>query len=161
MLDLFKLLCLLTSLGAGLIAGVFFAFSTFVMKALADLPSAQGVAAMQRINVVVLNPAFLGVFMGTALLGLLCIGAAILINGWGPARSALLWAAGLSYGLGCFGITIAFNVPRNDRLARLQAASSEAAAYWPVYVREWTFWNHVRTLAAALASVCSAAALAF
>ena len=161
MLDLFKLLCLLTSLGAGLIAGVFLAFSTFVMKALADLPAAQGVAAMQRINVVVINPIFLGVFMGTALLGLVCIGAAILIGRWGPTRAALLVAAGLAYVLACFGVTMAFNVPRNDRLARLRADSPEAAGYWPVYVREWTFWNHVRTLAAAFASVCSAAAPAF
>ena len=57
---------LLVCLGAGTIGGVFFGFSTFVMKALAQLSEAQGIAAMQRINVVVLNPLFLGVFVGTA-----------------------------------------------------------------------------------------------
>lgn len=143
--------------GAGLIAGVFFAFSTFVMKALAQLPAAQGVAAMQRINVVVLNPLFLGCFMGTAALGLLVIGLA-LFDGRGAA-SAWLIAAGLLYLLGCFGVTMAFNVPRNERLARLDASSPEATDYWPRYVREWTFWNHVRTLAPTLAVVCAAMAL--
>jgi len=54
------------ALGSGLIAGVFFAFSTFVMPALARLAPAQGVAAMQAINVAVLNRWFLGVFVGTA-----------------------------------------------------------------------------------------------
>src|SRR3954453_3000242 len=65
---------LAAALGCGLIAGVFFAFSTFVMKALARLPADEGMAAMQSINVVVLNPMFLGVFLGTAAL---CVGALI------------------------------------------------------------------------------------
>src|SRR5258705_6992637 len=44
-----------TALGAGLVAGVFFAFSSFVMAALARLPPAQAIAAMQSINVTVVN----------------------------------------------------------------------------------------------------------
>jgi uncharacterized membrane protein len=55
------------ALGCGLIAGVFFAFSSFVMRALARLPASGGIAAMQSINVAVLNPVFLGTFAGTAL----------------------------------------------------------------------------------------------
>lgn len=58
----------IAALGAGLIAGVFFAFSAFVLKALSRLPVSAGIAAMQSINVVVLNPLFLGVFIGTAVL---------------------------------------------------------------------------------------------
>lgn len=143
--------------GSGLMAGVFFAFSTFVMKALAQLPAAQGVAAMQRINVVVLNPMFLGCFMGTAVLGLLAIGLAVF--DWRGVASAWMVAAGLLYVLGCFGVTMAFNVPRNERLARLDADAPETTGYWPRYVREWTFWNHVRTLAPTLAVVCAAMAL--
>ena len=46
---------IVTLLGAAMIGGVFFAFSSFVMKALARLPSAEGIAAMQSINIVVLN----------------------------------------------------------------------------------------------------------
>ena len=53
-------------LGSALVAGIFFAFSAFVMKALAEIPSRQGIAAMQSINVVVINPMFLGAFFGTA-----------------------------------------------------------------------------------------------
>ena len=64
-------------LGSALIGGVFFAFSSFVMKALARVPSSQGVAAMQSINVVVINRSFIGAFMGTAVLSLGVVGLAL------------------------------------------------------------------------------------
>jgi uncharacterized membrane protein len=61
-------------LGSAVIGGVFFAFSSFVMKALARIPSSEGIAAMQSINVVVINPTFLSVFMGTTVLSLGVLG---------------------------------------------------------------------------------------
>lgn len=143
------LLSLATALGAATVGGVFFAFSSFVMRALAQLPAAQGVAAMQRINLVVINPWFMGVFLGTLLLSVACVVLALL------SSRPLQLAAGLLYAMGTFGVTVAFNVPRNNRLARLGADTPEALAYWPVYVREWTRWNHVRTVAA-LASAATA-----
>lgn len=148
----------LVCLGAGIVGGVFFAFSTFVMKALIELPASHGIAAMQRINVVVLNPLFLGIFVGTAVLAGICIFAGFFP--WGATRSMLLLAAGLSYLVGSFGVTAAFNVPRNERLARMDADSEEAVAYWPVYVREWLFWNHVRTAASLVSAACAAGVLA-
>ena len=66
----------LALLGSALIAGVFFAFSSFIMKALARVPSHEGIAAMKSINVVVLNRSFLGVFIGTTAISLLVIGIA-------------------------------------------------------------------------------------
>lgn len=155
-MSLTDLLVLFTALGAATVGGVFFAFSSFVMKALAQLPAAHGVAAMQRINVVVINPLFLGAFMGTLLLGIACVIVSFLP--WIAPRSPWLLAAGVLYAVGTFGVTIAFNVPRNDRLARLDAASTEAVDYWPVYVREWTFWNHVRTVAGLASAACAACA---
>ena len=136
---------ILLAVGAGLVGGVFFAFSTFVMKALSQLPSEQGVAAMQRINVVVMNPVFLGLFVGTALIAGICGVGAVLT--WGSFQSASLLVAAILYVVGCFGVTVAFNVPRNERLANLQPESVEASTYWQVYLREWVFWNHVRTMA--------------
>jgi uncharacterized membrane protein len=64
--DLLFVLTLMTALGCGLIGGTFFAFSAFVMRALSYLPPAHGIAAMQSINVVVLNRWFLPPFCGTA-----------------------------------------------------------------------------------------------
>ena len=43
---------ILALIGSGIIAGVFYAFSSFIMKALAGVPSGEGIAAMQSINAV-------------------------------------------------------------------------------------------------------------
>jgi uncharacterized membrane protein len=150
-------LILIGVLGAATIGGVFFAFSTFVMRALAQLPPAHGVAAMQRINVVVLNPPFLGVFIGTAMVQAMAAGLSLVA--WLPPRSPLLLAGAAFYLFGSFGATMAFNVPRNDRLAAMPADSDVAHGYWPTYVREWTFWNHVRTVAALASAACGIVAL--
>jgi uncharacterized membrane protein len=152
------LLLVLITVGAGLIGGVFLAFSSFVMKALTEVTAEHGVAAMQRINVVVLNPLFLSLFVGTALLACVCIVGAVF--SWGTPRSGLLLGSSLTYLIGSFGVTVAFNVPRNDRLAQLPSESREAAEYWPIYVREWLFWNHIRTAASAISAAAGAIALA-
>ena len=60
-------LTLLAALGCGVVAGVFFAFSAFVMKALGHLPAEQGIAAMQAINVAAVTFAFMAALFGTAL----------------------------------------------------------------------------------------------
>jgi uncharacterized membrane protein len=150
-------LTLILSIGAGLIGGVFFAFSVFVMKALAQLPAEQGVRAMQRINVVVLESAFLAVFIGTTLVAGAC--AIVAVSAWSGLQSQLLLIASVAYGLGAFGVTLRMNVPRNQRLAQLDPSSQAAADYWPVYVREWVWWNHVRTAASIIAAACAAIAL--
>ena len=145
-------LLLTTLLGAGLIGGVFFAFSSFVMAALKRLPSAEGTRAMQWINVTVLNWHFLGAFFGT---GVLSLGVAILgARYWGVSGSLPMVVGGVSYVLGTFGVTVACNVPRNEALAKLEAGTSEADALWQQYLVQWTFWNHVRTVAALLACGC-------
>jgi uncharacterized membrane protein len=148
---------LLAALGCGLIAGVFFAFSAFVMKALARLPAPHGIAAMQSINVVVLNPVFLGAFLGTAAL---CVGLAISAFATGLDRAALCRILGSAlYIVGTVGVTRACNIPRNDALAAVDPASAEGARVWATYLREWTNWNHVRTVAGLAAAAAFAIAL--
>ncbi|MCK8498310.1 MULTISPECIES: DUF1772 domain-containing protein [Myxococcus] len=142
---LLPLLTWASLLGCGLMAGVFFAFSTFVMKGLARVPPATGIAAMQGINTAVMPSVFLGVFMATALV---CAGLVVSsVFTWAQPAARLRLLGGLLYLVGCFGVTAGFNVPRNDALARLSADSAEAPAYWARYQSEWTAWNHVRTLA--------------
>ena len=144
-------LTFLTALGCALVAGIFLAFSSFVMGALARVAPASGIAAMQSINVVVLNPGFLGLFMGTALACAVLLVCAIWR--WQAPGALYLGTGSLLYLLGTFGVTMAFNVPLNNALARQDPASSEAAGFWRGYVAGWTMWNHVRTLAALLAAV--------
>lgn len=155
--SLLFLATLLAALGSGLIAGTFFAFSSFVMPALARLPAAQGMAAMQSINLVVLNPLFLGVFLGTALLALGLGGTAF--AQWTAPGSGWLLAGAALYLLGTFGVTAGFHVPRNEALATLAPTDPAAAEAWTRYLREWIVGNHVRTLAALGAAACFTLAL--
>jgi uncharacterized membrane protein len=148
----------LAAVGSGLIAGVFFAFSSFVMKALARLPASQGVAAMQSINVVVLNRAFLGVFVGTAAAcGVVLVRSLWRFQEQGAAFRVL---GAVLYLVGTFAVTRAFNVPRNEALDRLNPTAPEAGAEWEGYVSSWTAWNHVRTAAATAAMVAFLISLA-
>ncbi len=139
-------LTLAAALGAGLVAGIFFAFSVFIMTALGRLPPEGGISAMQSINVAVLNPAFFLVFFGTAVAALILAIAAF--AGWSPSQSMCLLAGALIYLAGTIFVTMAFNVPLNNRLAATSAKSAEAASVWKTYLSAWTAWNHVRTIAA-------------
>jgi uncharacterized membrane protein len=150
-------LTFLSALGCGLIGGVFFGFSTFVMRALASLPAQQGIAAMQSINIVVINPMFMTAFMGT---GVACLALAVLsFFRWQKPGAGYLITGSLLYLLGTILVTMLFNVPRNDALAAADPASAEGARVWTSYVTSWTAWNHVRTGAALAAAALLSIAL--
>jgi len=147
------LLTLATALGCGLGAGVFFAFSAFVMDGLSRAEAPEGIAAMQWINRRAPTPAFLLVWLGT---GALClVVAALTVVSGGDRRAVLAAAAAAVYVAGSIAVTFARNVPMNDALARMDARDPATAGYWRTYVRRWTAWNHVR----AGASIAAAALL--
>lgn len=148
---------LLAALGCGLIAGVFFAFSTFVMKALAQQPPAQGIAAMQAINITVINPWFMTAFLGTSVVCLILVVFALLR--WQQPGAAYLLVSASLYLVGCFGVTMVFNVPLNDALANVNPDTNEGATLWARYLTNWTFWNHVRAIAAFIAAALFTMAL--
>ncbi|MEE4660548.1 MAG: anthrone oxygenase family protein [Halieaceae bacterium] len=137
--------------GSAMIGGIFFAFSSFIMKALDRLPSPEGMAAMQSINKVILNRSFLGLFMGTAVLSALLLGLAI-FNGQAPG-SIWLSAGAAAYLLGTFLLTGMGNVPLNERLDKVSRDSAEASEIWALYLQRWTRLNTVRTVMALLAAV--------
>ncbi len=135
----------LASLGCGLMAGLFFVFSVAVMKAFARLPLAGGIAAMQSINVAIVNPVFLSVFFGTAVACLLAI-IASLWRGRQSGDNYLILGSAL-YLAGSFLVTVVFNVPMNNALAAVSPAEADSAGLWAGYLQTWTTWNHVRTVA--------------
>jgi uncharacterized membrane protein len=139
-----------STLGCGLIAGVFFAFSSFVLPALVKLPPPQGIAAMQSISVVVLNRSFLGVFVGTTA-ACAIVAIASMFN-WSTAGAKLSIIGSALYICGTFLVTMACNVPLNDALARVSPEAASAAELWSRYIPSWTRWNTVRSLAALGAS---------
>jgi uncharacterized membrane protein len=150
-------LTFLAALGSGLIAGVFFIFSVAVMKALGRIPPAESISAMQSINIVIINPIFLGVFLGT---GAACI---VLIIGsilrWQNGGASYLLIGALLYLIGSIIVTMVCNVPMNDALAAASPADPKSADLWSNYLSNWTFWNHVRTLASLAATAMLTIAL--
>jgi uncharacterized membrane protein len=149
----FFALTLLAALGCAMIAGVFFAFSAFVMKALARLPAAQGVAAMQAINVEAVTPAFMVALFGTAVAcGALTVFA---LFAWDERFAPYLLAGSALYLVGTILLTIGYHVPRNEALAGVEPHSTDAESHWTRYLSGWTIWNHVR----AASSLAAAAML--
>jgi uncharacterized membrane protein len=151
------LLTFVSAIGSAVVAGIFFAFSTFIMRALARLPPVQGVAAMQAINVDVLNRWFFAAFFGTAAC---CLVLAIsCFFRWQKPGAVYLLIGGLLYLVGTILVTILFNVPLNDALAEVDPASAGAGPIWANYLKTWTVWNHVRTIAAVAAAASLTVAL--
>ncbi len=145
-------LAVLSALGSGLVAGVFFAFSTSVMKALGGLPAQQGIAAMQSINVVIINRWFMTALFGTAVTSVIILAMAVL--NWSHPGSAYLVVGCLLYLVGALLVTIVFNVPLNNTLARVSPTGEDGPAVWARYVATWTRWNDIRA-AASLAAAAS------
>ncbi|NCJ08503.1 DUF1772 domain-containing protein [Synechococcales cyanobacterium C] len=150
---------LFAALGCGLMAGVFFAFSTFVMSALARLKPSQGIAAMQSMNITAINPWFMTAFFGTAAV---CIFLAISsLFKWHQPGAAYLLVGSLLYLVGAVLVTVVFNVPLNNALAVVDPGSTDGANLWSTYFTNWTNWNHVRTAAALAAAASFTIALSY
>ena len=71
---------------------------------------------------------------------------------WQQPTAVYLLIASSLYLIGCFGVTVAFNVPLNDTLAVANPDSTEGVTLWAKYLTSWTFWNHVRAIAAFVAA---------
>jgi uncharacterized membrane protein len=144
-------LTIFAALGSGMIGGLLFAFSNFVIRALAQQAPESGIRSMQAINITIINPLFFLVFLGTALASVI-VAISALPRVSSPGTILLLIGCVL-YIVGTFGVTMAFNVPLNNRLAVLDPSTTQAAEFWREYITSWTQWNHVRTIAAILASL--------
>lgn len=146
------------ALGAGVVGGVLFAFSAFVMRGLDRLDPAAAVAAMQQVNMAAPRAPLMIPLVGTTLLSVaLIVGGATMLRhgnatGWFVLAGAFLYLA-------AFAITGGYHVPRNDALANLDPKSAGAAVAWHTYAADWTRLNHVRAAAAIGSSLAFVLAL--
>lgn len=145
------------ALGSGIIGGIFFAFSTFIMASFATLSTENGIAAMNAVNRVILRSWFMPVFVGMVVVSAVVV--VLAIRQWTPVSGSLVVAGAALYILATFLSTIVFNVPLNDRLAMFQGSEAAAVEVWAAHLKDWTFWNHVRTIASLAASVAFMAAI--
>ncbi|GIP26205.1 membrane protein [Paenibacillus sp. J23TS9] len=145
MMKLLYYVTFVSSLGVGLLAGVFFTFSAFVMQSLTKLPSGEGISAMQSINTTILQSSFMWVFMGSTALSVF-LGITSFFN-LGNTSALYVIVGSLIFFVGVFLVTAIFNVPLNDTLAAATPGSSEGAQAWKKFLDSWVPWNHVRTIA--------------
>ena len=146
---------LIAALGAGLAGGVFFAFSTFVMDGLGRLPDREGLAAMQQVNRAAPTPAFMILWIGTAVL---CVAIGIsAVRRWGEISAGWLLVGAALY-LAMMVLSFAYHIPQNDALAVLDPLAPGSAEKWRSYHTWWTAANHLRTIACAASSVAFAVA---
>jgi uncharacterized membrane protein len=150
--QLILIACATAVITCGLVAGVFLAFSDFVMKSLHAARPASGIESMQLINRKVYGSIFLALLIAMAVASV-CLAAYTFLRMSGPEAVWIIAGCAL-YAIGVFVVTVVFNVPMNQRLDAMNHASEEAASYWAIYARSWTSWNHVRTLASAGAATC-------
>ncbi len=138
--------------------GAFYAFSSFVMRALMRLPAPTGMAAMQSINVEAPKPWFMLGFLGAAVV---CVVAVIVsVIDWDEEYAGYLLSAGVVYLVGTIGVTAVYHVPRNDTLATIDPESGDAESAWAAYAGPWTAWNHLRVLSGLVAAGLFVTALA-
>jgi uncharacterized membrane protein len=146
------------AVGAATAAGTFFDFSTFAMRGLRRLSPSHGAAAMQEINREAPTPLFMTVLFGTGA-AFLALGAYAALN-LDQVEAPLQLVASALYLVGVVVLTVAYHVPRNNKLDRLDPNSAAGKAYWATYLREWVRMNHVRTLAPLAAAVLLTVSLA-
>ena len=142
MSSLLTALVVVSALGSALVAGVFYAFSTFVMPALRRLPHPQAIAAMQEINIMAPTAGLMIAMFGTAATSIVVIVLTLMTPG--EPYAIYLLAAGAIYLLGSPIVTMIYHVPRNNALAELDMQSTGAAEHWARYDSEWTRANHLR-----------------
>jgi uncharacterized membrane protein len=147
-----------TAVGCGLMAGIYVTFSAIVMPSLRQRPAAEGIGVMQTINVVIVNPLFLLLFLGTAATSLALI--VVALRSPAPVAHLDVVAAGALYLIGSIVVTGVANVPRNDALDALDPDGVGAADAWSRYLGGWTAWNHVRSVSCSAALVLLLVALA-
>jgi uncharacterized membrane protein len=140
-----RCLALVAAIGAGTSAGVFFAFSTFVMSGLGSARPAEGMAAMQGVNRAAPRPPLMALLVGTAAASIVL--AVADLGELGSSVAARYELAGALLFLAALVLTRAYHIPRNDALGRLDAADPASAApagppgttpaAWPARRRRW------------------------
>lgn len=146
-----------SALGCGVLAGLFFAFSAFIMRALGRLPPAAGIASMNAINDALLRSLFMPLFLGTTLSAVAL--AVIGILQWEQPGAAAMFCSGVIHVVGMFACTMFIEVPQNNALQRVDPDSAATMSVWQRYLVRWTAWNHVRTLSCTAACALFVAAL--
>lgn len=158
MTQLLFVLTISAAVCTALLAGSFFAFSAYFLRALGGLTPERGIVAMQATIAAIKRPAFLVLFFGTALLCLALGGLSLFA--WREAHAHYAFAGAALFLIGGFGVTMLRSVPLNNALLGASPDTERAGDLWHRYRAAWARWNHVRTITTILACACFMLALA-
>ena len=139
-----EILMLGAAVGSGLVAGLCFAFASFIMRSFDRLGAPQAIRAMQAINAGIQRSTAMVVWFGTAVVAM----AAVVL----AEERAIAITAGVLYAVGAILITGRGNVPLNEELDGVDPDAPGAEKAWSRYRLLWGRWNAVRTAACTLAS---------
>jgi uncharacterized membrane protein len=137
---------------------VYFAFSAFIMTSFGRIDQIAGMSVMNAINGVILRSLFMPLFLGTTLA---CAALVVLaIVRWQEAgfdRDDLR-----RHHLRCRHVRPHHGVQRAAQRPACghRPVSSAAAPIWARFPVDWTFWNHVRTVASTAATALLILAIA-
>lgn len=133
----------------GAVYGAFFTYSNSVVPGLDNADAEKAVEAMRKMNISIINPAFMATFVGPVVTSAV---TGVLLLGIDEATAGVLYlvAAGV-YLLGCLVVTGRINVPLNNALAN--STSTDWARRWNDFSPRWRRWNTVRTVSSGVALV--------
>ena len=135
----------------GIMTGIFFTWSNAVTPGIGKLSDTEYLRALQSMNRVILNNAFIAVFSGAMLAA-----ALVPVVHWSSFPKAIFWLyafAFIVYATGVFGVTIMGNIPLNDMLegTDLDSISElDAQACRTNIEVKWNTFNLIRSVSSAL-----------
>ena len=138
-ISLTKWLDELAVISFGLIGGVYFAFSFFVMQSLNNINSLNAIRTMNSINTVILKSPFMLLFFFSTFIAFILF----LENFIFYKVLSYEGFASLIFLTGMFLCTAIKNVPLNNKLEKLDPKEFKDVFLW--YKKPWNFWHNIRT----------------
>jgi len=146
-LNLVQLFHFAAVLLTGLVAGLFYGYDCSVVNGLGNLENDVYLQSFQSINKIIQNPYFFVSFMGCLLV--LPFATWVSYGNSGPATFYLLLSATIIYLMGVFGVTIFFNIPLNEELAKFSistATENEISTMRKIFENPWNKYHAIRTV---------------
>ena len=139
---------------AGLMAGLFYAWSISVTPGIAQVNDQNYLQAFQSMNRAILNPAFFTAFMGQAVL--LPLLSYLFYQSPIEGQFRYILGATLLYWVGCMAITMFGNVPLNETLEALQIdrlSPEQSSIFRKGFEQKWNRLNWIRTISTLLSLI--------
>ena len=147
-MDLLDISLIFSILFCSLVGGFIFTYAIVVMPGLSNLNDKDFLRAFQVTDAIIQNkqPLFLFIWIGSIVAILTTVLVSLLIVGL--KETWLIVLIGVAYLLGVQGITIAINIPLNNRIQKLKIQEQNDKTLADERLKfetKWNFFNTIRT----------------